>query len=223
MSASPLETRIGWTFKRKELLSEALTHSSSAEGRRGAITNERLEFLGDRVLGLVVAQRLFATYVDDGESALALRLNALVNRGACAAAARRVGLGDALTLSKSEELAGGRNKETILADACEALIAALYLDGGLDAARTFIDSAWGEAFAEAAEAGRDPKTALQEWAAARKLAAPNYVLAARAGPDHAPVFVIDVTVAGRTARGEGGSKRDAERRAAHALLKELTT
>jgi len=223
LSSSPIEVRIGWTFARRELLTEALTHSSSAEGRRGAVTNERLEFLGDRVLGLVVAQRLFATYADDGESALALRLNALVNRSACAAAARRVGLGEALTLSKSEELAGGRNKETILADACEALIAALYLDGGFDAARAFIDLAWGDAFTEAAGAGRDPKTALQEWAAARKLSAPAYVLAARTGPDHAPVFVIQVTVAGRTASGEGGSKRDAERRAALALLTELTT
>ena len=165
---TPIEERIGFVFARRELLAEALTHASAAEGRRGAITNERLEFLGDRVLGLVVAEQLSAADPDCAEADLALRLNALVNRSACARAARAVELGAALTLSRAEEASGGRDKDTILADACEALIAALYLEGGLAAARAFVVRAWGAMIAEGASAGRDPKTALQEWAAARR-------------------------------------------------------
>ena len=217
-----LEARIGWTFGRADLLSEALTHASAAEGRRGAVTNERLEFLGDRVLGLVIAEHLHAADPACAEADLALRLNALVNRTACARAARAVDLGAALVLSKSEAASGGREKDAILADACEALIAALYLDGGLAAARAFIQRAWGEALAAGARAERDPKTALQEWAAARTLDAPVYAVDDRSGPDHAPVFVVEVRVAGAgAAKGEGGSKRDAERAAAASLLEKV--
>lgn len=217
-----VQARIGWTFARRELLAEALIHSSAAEGRRDVLTNERLEFLGDRVLGLAVAEHLLAADPTCREADLALRLNALVNRTACARAARAVDLGAALTLSKAEEASGGRDKDTILADACEAVIAALYLDGGLEAARAFVKRAWGEALLQGARAVRDPKTALQEWAAARRLDAPVYTVEGRAGPDHAPRFVVDVRVGGAgAARGEGGSKRDAERAAAAALLEKV--
>lgn len=218
-----LEARIGWTFARRDLLAEALTHSSAAEGRQGAIDNERLEFLGDRVLGLVVAERLLAAAPAVAEADLALRLNALVNRQACARAARAVGLGAALTLSRSEEQSGGRDKDTILADACEALIAALYLEGGLDAARSFVVHAWGHALDAVETAARDAKTALQEWAAARRVDPPVYTVASRTGPDHAPVFVVRVDVQGvGGAEGTGGSKRDAERAAAAALLEKAS-
>lgn len=223
MSAA-LDTAIGWRFTKPLLLTEALTHSSAAEGRRHAAPdNERLEFLGDRVLGLLLAEKLFQLYPSAPESALALRLNSLVNRQACARAARRADLGPHLVLSRAEEQAGGRDKETILADACEALIAALYLDGGLAAARGFVDRFWqAELDAQAEQPLRDAKTALQEWAAARGRGTPAYQVLGREGPDHAPVFRVDVRVGAELrASGEGRSKREAERAAALALLMEL--
>lgn len=182
--------------------------------------NERLEFLGDRVLGLVCAERLWADYAGVGEDGLAPRLNAVVNRAACARAARRVGLGPALRLSPAEARSGGRDKEAILADACEAVIAALYIDGGLEAARRFVLDAFAEEFAGAARAPRDPKTALQEWAAAAFAAQPVYTLIRRTGPDHAPIFLVEARVAHLPPeQGEGASKREAERAAAKALLR----
>lgn len=223
MSAA-LETVLGWRFAKPLLLSEAMTHSSAAEGRRHAAPdNERLEFLGDRVLGLLLAERLYQLYPTAPESALALRLNSLVNRQACARAARRADLGPHLVLSRAEEQAGGRDKETILADACEALIAALYLDGGLAAARAFVDRFWqAELDAQAEQPLRDAKTALQEWAAAGGRGVPVYVVLGRDGPDHAPLFRVEVQIgAAHRASGEGRSKRDAERAAAHALLDQL--
>lgn len=214
-----LEARIDYTFKDRARLIEAVTHSSASHGRAGAITNERLEFLGDRVLGLITCEILFARFPRDEEADLAPRFNALVNRGACARAAERAGLGDALTLSRAEALAGGRKKEAILADACEALIAALYLDGGMEPARAFIVRFWGDEFEAAATPQKDPKTALQEWAAAAKRAGPRYEVVGRSGPDHAPVFVVEAHVEGLApASGEGGSKREAEQAAAAALL-----
>ncbi len=217
-----LEARIGRTFRKKALLREALTHTSVGERRKQAIDYERLEFLGDRVLGIVVAEHLFETFPGEGEDRLAPRLNALVNKDACARAARRIDLGAALILSPSEAKTGGRNKDTILADACEALIAAIYLDGGLKAARQFIETHWAEEFASAGEAPRDPKTTLQEWSAQRKRPNPFYDVVERTGPDHAPYFVVEVRVEGVEAmRGAGGSKRDAEREAARAMLKSV--
>jgi ribonuclease-3 len=217
-----LERRIGHAFENKRLLEEALTHSSVAERRRDAITYERLEFVGDRILGLVVAEYLHANHPSEGEAKMALRFNALVNYEACARAARRVDLGAALLLSESELRTGGREKETILADACEALIAALYFDGGLDTARRFILDAWGAELSAPGEAPRDPKTALQEWAAQRRRPNPVYEVVERLGPDHAPSFVVEAKVDGLpSTRGAGGSKRDAERQAARALLSEV--
>ncbi|MFZ4121995.1 MAG: ribonuclease III [Caulobacterales bacterium] len=214
-----LVATLGYTFANPALLDEALTHASASEGRAGLAHNERLEFLGDRVLGLVVAETLWASYREVGEGGLAQRLNAIVNRGACAQAARRIGLGPAIRLSAAEDRTGGRDKDAILADACEALIAALYLDGGFDAARAFILSSFADAFEGAQVAPQDPKTALQEWAAARHGTQPRYQVVGRTGPDHAPRFVVEVLVDPMApAQGEGTSKREAERAAARVLL-----
>jgi ribonuclease-3 len=215
-----LQQRIGYTFADQRLLQEALTHASAldhlAKTRR---SYDRLEFLGDRVLGLIVSERLLAEHKQDDEGELAPRFNSLVNRHACAHAARAADLGGALTLSPSEAANGGRNKDAILADACEAVLAALYLDSsGLDAPRAFVDRFWGGAFDDASGSVRDAKTRLQEWAAARKRGL-SYVEIERTGPEHAPHFVIEARVSGLApARGEGGSKREAQRAAASAFL-----
>jgi ribonuclease-3 len=216
-----LEQRLDYAFKDRELLREAVTHASAIDGAATkARSYDRLEFLGDRVLGLVVAERLLEAHEAEDEGELAPRLNALVNRHACARAARRAGLGEAVILSPSEDSQGGRAKEAILADLCEAVIAALYLDGGLDPARAFITRFWGAEFEDAKNAPRDAKTALQEWTAARKRGL-SYALLEQSGPEHAPHFVIEARVDGfAPARGEGNSKREAQRAAAAAFLKE---
>lgn len=216
-----LEKRLGHVFADRTLLIEAMTHASALDGKRGARRSyDRLEFLGDRVLGLVVAERLLAERTHDSEGDLASSYNALVNRRACAAAARAAGLGDAAILSPSEASQGGRGKEAILADLCEATIGALYLDAGFDAARAFIFRFWGAAFDDVRSAPRDAKTALQEWAAARRLGL-SYEVIEQSGPEHAPMFVIEARVEGfQPARGQAGSKREAQRAAAGAFLRE---
>ena len=175
---SDLENRLGHTFKNPDLLKRALTHASvSATG-----SNERLEFLGDRVLGLVIAEKLHALYPEDPEGILALKLNALVRSEACAQAAEKAGLGEYLILANSEVVSGGRKKAAILAGACEAVIAALYLDGGFAVARDFIERYWQEQYAGLNRDMRDAKTALQEWAQSKKGgAAPVYRLVKREG------------------------------------------
>lgn len=199
------------------MLARALMHSSADTAR----SNERLEFLGDRVLGLVTAETLHALYPDDTEGQLALKYNALVRQDACARAAEAARLADHIVLAKSESGSGGRKKAPILAGACEAVIAALYLDGGLETARRFIGRYWEEAYASLSGDMRDPKTALQEWAQARK-SSPVYSLSGREGPDHAPRFEVEVSVAGfGSATGEGGSKREAEQDAAKKMLETL--
>lgn len=216
-----LEARVDHVFKDRGLLREALTHASALDtGKKNRRSYDRLEFLGDRVLALIVSSRLYAEHQGDDEGDLAQRFNALVNRHACARAARAADLGDALILSPSEETQGGRAKEAILADACEAVIAALYLDAGFEASRDFVTKFWGDAFESNGAAPRDAKTVLQEWAAARKRNL-TYAEIDRSGPEHAPHFVIEAQVHGfAPARGEGGSKRDAQRAAASAFLKE---
>lgn len=216
-----LEQRLGHTFKDRELLREAMTHASALDGRGdGRRSYDRLEFLGDRVLGLIVSERLLSDHKGDDEGELAPRLNALVNRHACAKAARAADLGDAVILSPSEESMGGRGKEAILSDLCEAVIAALYLDAGMDAARAFVTRFWGDAFDQMEDAPRDAKTALQEWAASRRVNL-SYHLVEQTGPEHAPHFVIEAQIKGYPlARGEGGSKREAQRAAAAAFLKD---
>lgn len=216
-----LEERIGYAFKNRDLLREAMTHGSSLDGSKRKRSYDRLEFLGDRVLGLAVAERLLNEHKDHEEGELAPRYNALVNRHACARAARAAGLGDAVALSPSEEASGGRGKEAILADICESVIAALYIDGGFDAARGFITRFWGDAFDEVKTVERDAKTVLQEWAAARRKGL-SYAVIDQSGPEHAPHFVVEARIDGfEPVRGEGGSKRDAQRAAASAFLKEV--
>ena len=218
--STDLEARLGHTFGDRDLLKRALTHASADAAR----SNERLEFFGDRVLGLVTAEKLFALYPEDNEGALALKFNALVRGETCARAAELAGLADHLILANSEAGSGGRSKSAILAGACEAVIGALYFDGGMDAARRFIDCYWSEAFSTLSADMRDPKTALQEWAQSRKgnAAAPSYRQIRREGPDHAPRFVVEVSVRGEESQaGEGGSKREAEQDAAKKLLERL--
>lgn len=214
-----LETRLGHRFKDPDLLRRALTHASVST----TDSNERLEFLGDRVLGLVIAEKLHQLYPGDPEGILALKLNALVRSEACALAAEKAGLGDHLILANSEIASGGRKKMAILAGTCEAVIAALYLDGGLAAARDFIERNWQEQYTGLHHDMRDAKTALQEWAQSKKGGlAPVYKLIKREGPDHAPRFLIEVNVAGQPpATGEGSSKREAEQAAAQAMLAQL--
>jgi ribonuclease-3 len=213
-----LEQRIGHAFRDRALLREALTHASALDGTKRQRSYDRLEFLGDRVLGLIVAERLLDEHENESEGELAPLFNALVNRHACARAARAADLGAAVMLSPSEEASGGRRKEAILADICESVIAAIYIEAGMDAARAFVTRFWGDAFAEVASAPRDAKTALQEWAAARRLGL-SYVVIEQSGPEHAPHFVIEARVEGFEAvRGEGGAKRDAQRAAAAAFL-----
>lgn len=213
-----LETRIGYAFKDKELLERALTHSSYGEGRTRLRTYERLEFLGDRVLGLMTAEALFKVFDTADEGALAPRLNSLVRKETCAEVAREIELGDALRMGRSEER-HGRSKTSILGDACEALIAALYLDGGREAAQQFYETYWGARIEALRTKPKDPKSALQEWAARAGHGVPHYSLAERKGPDHRPHFTVSVEVAPLPAAlGEGGSKQAAEREAAANLL-----
>ncbi len=213
----PLAAKLGHAFKDKNLLERALTHASANTAR----SNERLEFLGDRVLGLVVADKLYRLFPEDAEGALALKLNALVRREACAAAAEVAGLSEHVILAASEAASGGRRKSAIIAGMCEAVIAALYIDGGYDVARAFIERYWEPAFASLGNDMRDAKTALQEWAQARR-GVPVYKLVRRKGPDHAPRFVVEVRIGeDETAMGEGNSKREAEQAAAGLLLAPL--
>ena len=214
----------GVRFHNPALLAQALTHSDDAGiGRPGAAQArdyERLEFLGDRVLGLVVAEELFRRYPQEGEGLLARRLNQLVRRETCAEVARRLGLHEMMITAKTAERRQVQASQKVLADLCESVIAAIYLDQGLEAARNFIISHWQELFARHADAPRDAKSALQEWAAARRLPPPAYREVTRSGPDHAPLFTVAVAVEGLgEARGQGPSKRTAEQDAAGNLLR----
>jgi ribonuclease-3 len=201
-------------------LKRAVTHSSADS----VISNERLEFLGDRVLGLILAEKLHAAFREDPEGALALKYNALARREACVAAGEAAGIPEHLILAASEAGSGGHRKGAIVGGAVEAVIAALYLDGGMEAARSFVERYWQDAWADLGRDMRDPKTALQEWAQGRKgkRAAPLYNVVKREGPDHAPHFAVEVTVEGEPPEtGEGGSKREAEQAAARAMLERL--
>jgi ribonuclease-3 len=220
-----LEQRLDYRFKDKALIDRALTHASIGDGARtskgGRLhDNERLEFLGDRVLGLLTAETLLQRDSNAREGDLAIRLNALVNGETCAAVAREMGLGEALRLSGGETRTGGREKPSILADACEAVMAAVYLDGGLQPARGLFERFWADAFANLDTVrAKDPKTALQERAQGQGKPLPAYRVVAREGPDHAPIFTVEVSVAGSPpASGVGASRQIAEKAAAQALL-----
>ena len=217
---SALQQRLNYQFTRPELLRQAVTHASfkAAQGD----DNQRLEFLGDRVLGLIMAEALLARDPDASEGQLAPRFNALVRKETCADVARALDLGAAMKLGRSEMLSGGRRKQALLGDAMEAVIAAIYLDGGLDAARELILRHWKTAMAQVKTDARDAKTSLQEWAQARGQTPPKYVLINRSGPDHAPQFLVEAQLQnGPTARAEAASKKAAEHQAAALLLAEV--
>ncbi len=215
-----LEGRIGYSFARPDHLMRAVTHASISSATRP--DNQRLEFLGDRVLGLVMAEALLGADVAASEGQLAPRFNALVRKETCADVAREIGLGEALKLGRSEMLSGGRRKEALLGDALEALIAAVYLDGGFDAAKSLVLRLWSARIGAVDSDARDAKTALQEWAQARGMPPPTYTEAGRSGPDHQPMFTVEVTLeTGEHAEARAGSKRIAEQQAAKALLTRL--
>lgn len=214
--------RLGHGFSRPELLVRALTHGSIASPHRD--DNQRLEFLGDRVLGLVMAEALLDADPTAAEGLIAPRYNALVRRETCADVARAIDLGVVLKLGRSEMKSGGRRKEALLADAMEAVLAAVYLDAGLPAARSVILRHWASRITQVDSDARDAKTALQEWAQARGETPPDYVEVARDGPDHQPVFTIEARLAsGPSERARAGSKRQAEQAAAAALLSKVTS
>ncbi len=214
-----LETTLGYTFRDRTALDRALTHASTRTERSRTEDNERLEFLGDRVLGLTIAELLVERDPTASEGTLARQFNRLVRKETCARVGRELDLGPLLKLSLSEDESGGRDKETILADAAEALLAAIFLEGGYAAARDVVRRLWGPLLDGLPEGVSDPKSTLQEWAQGQGLALPKYVEIAREGPDHAPQFTSEVRIAGcPPARGNGNSKRAAEQAAASALL-----
>jgi ribonuclease-3 len=216
-----LEDRIGYRFENRHLLREALTHGSTAV-RRQRRTNERLEFLGDRVVGLAVAELLIRRYPREPEGALTPRLSVLVSKPTLADAARELGLGSWLEVARSEEAAGGPQRPAILADAFEALIGAVYLDGGWEAAAGLVRRWIGPRLETMALPPRAAKTALQEWTQSRGLGLPDYRVTGTSGPAHAPTFEVTVSLADiASATATGGSKQAAETAAAERLLARL--
>ncbi len=237
---APLEAALDYRFTSFELLARALTHSSYAgegsasppssapsgqavarQGRRVADWNyQRLEFLGDRVLGLVIAEALVEHFPQATEGELARRFNQLVRKETCARVARDLRLGDFIIMSQAERQSGGERKKTILGDACEAVLGAVFLDGGFVEARRVILRLWDDLVAATSGIPTDAKSALQEWAQGRGLPIPRYEEVERSGPDHAPRFVLQVTVKDKApARGTGKSKRAAQQAAATAFLR----
>lgn len=218
-----LENRLGHVFTDRGLLERALTHVSASQGARAVPHNETLEFLGDRVLGLLAAETLIVANPDWREGELSRGQVALVSGRTCARVARGLDVGGALRLAGSATAQGGRDNERILGDAMEALIAAVYLDGGLEAARGAFHLAWREALEDGGDdGGLDAKTALQEWAMARGLPIPLYLEVSRAGPAHAPTFTVEVCVRGHPGSvAKGPSLRAAEKAAAAILLSNL--
>ncbi len=223
----PIEAILGHRFTRPGLLREALTHRSAASaqrhGRRGQGSNERLEFVGDRVLGLLIAEWLVERYPVEQEGDLGRRLAHLASQPVLAAVADAIGLEAALAVSPGEARAGVKKRATVLADALEAALGALYLDAGLEPARGFVRRAWQTAIEAQTMPPKDAKTALQEWALARGWDLPSYQVVDRSGPPHAPAFTISVSAGGRTGMGSAGSKRAAEQIAAEDLLRALGT
>lgn len=216
---SALEERIGHEFSDFSLLERALTHSSLS-GKGNIVRDlERLEFLGDRVLGLLVAEELWRRFPSMEEGELAPRLNAMVRKETCAKGAIALGLDQLVRMSAFEEEAGGRTKKAILGDVCEAFLGALFVDGGLEAAKRAFVLFWIPNFDKLARAHRDPKTVLQEWSQDKKLGVPAYKELARTGPAHKPEFEIQVTISTyQPIAAKGSSKRDAQTQAARLFL-----
>lgn len=214
------QKRIGYTFKKPEILIRALTHSSISSSTRP--DNQRLEFLGDRVLGLIMAEALYEADHSAAEGKLAPRFNALVRKETCADVARDIDIGAVLRLGRSEMMSGGRRKQALLGDAMEAIIAAVYQDSDFITAQSLVMRLWGNRISSVGDDARDAKTALQEWAQARGQKPPAYQEVSRSGPDHAPIFTIEVRLeSGESASSKAGSKRHAEQAAASMLLQEM--
>lgn len=216
-----LEQKLGYKFKREQSLECALTHASVRGGKPVRADNERLEFVGDRVLGLAIAGFLNATFPEAKEGELARRYNSLVRGETCARVGRDLGIAPRLVLSDAEASSGGRDKDTILADAVEAILGAIFIEAGFDTARDVVLRLWAGLLTDQKPqmAAADPKTALQEWAQGRGLSLPQYTVVSREGPDHAPMFTAEVRIKSlEPSRGEGASKRLAEQAAAARLL-----
>lgn len=219
-----LDAILGYRFTRSDLPREALTHRSALQqGRRATQkgSNERLEFIGDRVLGLLIAEWLGERFPTEQEGALGRRLASLVSQPVLAHVAETIGLGEALSVAPGEARAGVKRRATVLADALEAALGAIYLDGGLEPARDFVRRAWNDTMIAQEEPPKDAKTALQEWAQKRGLDLPVYTVSDRSGPPHAPVFVVTVTIGSDSGEGTAGSKRAAEQLAAEQLYTNL--
>lgn len=217
---SDLQKKLGHVFAAPALLEQALTHASL---RTAVQNNERLEFLGDRVLGLTIAAMLYDAFPDENEGALAKRHTALVQQAALAAIARDIGLPGAIRLSDSERTAGGAGKDAILADALEAVMAAVFLDAGFDAAQKMASRLFAPYLESFSAPPEDPKSSLQEWAQSRSLALPVYEVIGQSGPDHAPLFRVSVRIDGFAAEeADASSKRAAEKAAATKLLAKIT-
>ena len=214
------QTRLGHRFVRPDLLLEAVTHPSVGTTVRP--NNQRLEFLGDRVLNLIVAEALLEADPHAAEGVLAPRYNMLVRKETCAEMAEEIGLGAVLRLSPGEMKTGGRRRTATLADAFEAVVAAIYLDGGYATAKQVLLGIIGDRAATVDRDAKDPKSALQEWAQGKGQPPPVYVEIARDGPPHAPVFTIEARLtSGESARSTGGAKREVEKAAAKALLSKV--
>lgn len=212
-----LLSKLGYRFEKPELLEQALTHVSAPKA--GGQSYQRLEFLGDRVLGLVIAEMLYKTFPSAPEGELSRRLAELVRRESCAEVAIAWDVGPYLKLGAGEAHSGERKNQTILADVCEAIIGAVFLDGGYEAAKGLVERSFREQVAAPRRPLRDPKSALQEWAQGRGLPPPTYTIAEQTGPDHAPKFRVMVKVKGTESEfGLGSSKRIAEQAAARSLL-----
>ena len=214
-----LEQKTGYTFADKTLLDSALTHISALSGKNRVASYQRLEFLGDRVLGLAISEMLFSAFPKADEGELSKRLAELVRQETCAEVARSIDLGEAIELGGPEANAGGRRRTAILADVCEALVGAVFLDGGYPVAAMLVERLWGERLRMRARPPRDAKTALQEWAQGRGLPTPLYREVGRSGPHHNLEFRISVELPNLApAEGVGRSKRAAEQAAAAVLL-----
>lgn len=212
-----VKDRLGHAPDNLDLFTEALTHGSHSPKNY-----ERLEFLGDRVLGLIMADWLFQHFPDEPEGKLSRRLNALVAGETCAEIARQIGLAEHLRLGKQARDDGAADSSNVLGDVIEALIGALYIDSGMEAARAFVRSAWANMVDSQQPAPKHPKSALQEWAAAHRRKPPEYELSGKSGPPHNPRFIVTVSIKGvGDASAEGSSKQEAETAAARKMLEEL--
>ena len=219
-SDGDLEARLGHVFADRSLIERALTHISGATSKEGRLGSyQRLEFLGDRVLGLAIASLLMETYPTADEGELSRRLAELVRAETCAEVAQAMDVGPYIRLGAGEAGSGGRRKAAILSDVCESVFGAVYLDAGYAAAAALVERFWRERLLAPRRPLRDPKTELQEWAQGRGMPAPLYREVARSGPDHNPQFLVAVTIDGvEEAEGAGRSKRAAEQAAAEAML-----